>query len=124
LLLAEELHTVKSTGHIEFHAPFSGVRDDSGNAQAIKRVEVVISYYFLAAGHLKELRRYPKFTRLFTKGFEKGCLWIENRSERPGATRSTQAITDEDDDDDDEDDDEDDENQSPASNRTFTPKIQ
>lgn len=68
-----ELHTIKSTGHIAFHLPFSGVGDDSGNAKAIKRVEAIIPYYFLAAGHFKELIRHKGFAKLFTKGFEEGC---------------------------------------------------
>jgi hypothetical protein len=88
-----ELHTVKSTGHIAFHAPFSGVGDDSGNAKAIKRVEAIIVYYFLAANHVKELVRYKKFANLFTKGFEEGCRWIENGGERPATRAATRAST-------------------------------
>lgn len=80
-----ELHTVKSTGHIEFHEPFSSVGDDNGNPQVIIRVGAIIRYYFLHAGHLSELRRHLRYPRFFTKGFEEGCRWIENSGERPVA---------------------------------------
>lgn len=82
---------MKSNAHISSHAPFLDVGDDSGNFKSIKRVEAIISYYLLAAGHLKELFRHKNFDRLFTKGFEEGCHWIANGGQRLSAAVSSRA---------------------------------
>jgi hypothetical protein len=88
-----EVHSLRGTSTIAFHAPFSDVGDDSENSKAISRVEALISYYFLAAGHLEELIRHNNFANLFTRGFEHACRWIENGGERPTiqSSKSTSA---------------------------------
>jgi hypothetical protein len=78
-----ELHTVNSTATVAFHAPFCHVGDDTGGSKAIHRVSALILYYFLVAGHVKELVRHKSDPTMFTRNFRDACLWIENEGERP-----------------------------------------
>ncbi|CAN9185049.1 unnamed protein product [Alternaria alternata] len=57
---SSELQAVNSTSTVAFHAPFCDVGDDMGGSKAIHRVSALILYYFLAAGHVKELCRTRK----------------------------------------------------------------
>ena len=88
-----EVQSVKSTGAIAFHAPFSNVSHDGEDKKAVNRMEALISWYFLAAGHLEELIRHQKYPYLFTKGFEHACRWIENGGVRPNASPSSTIST-------------------------------
>lgn len=78
-----ELHVVKNTSAIAFYPPLSDVGNDTENNKSIQRVEALISYYFLAAGHLKEIFRSKRFEKLFTRGFQDACYWIANGGEAP-----------------------------------------
>jgi hypothetical protein len=78
-----ELQPVNSTATVAFHAPFCHVGDDTGGSKAIHRVSALILYYFLAAGHVKELVRYRSDPTMFTRNFRDACAWIENEGERP-----------------------------------------
>lgn len=78
-----ELHTVNSTSTVAFHAPFCDVGDDTGGSKAIHRVSALILYYFLTAGHVKELARTKSDPTMFTRNFKDACAWVENNGERP-----------------------------------------
>jgi hypothetical protein len=78
-----ELQPVNSTSTVAFHAPFSHVGDDTGGSKAIHRVSALILYYFLAAGHVKELCRTKADPTMFTRNFRDACLWVQNEGERP-----------------------------------------
>jgi hypothetical protein len=78
-----ELQPVNSTATVAFHAPFCHVGDDTGGSKAIHRVSALILYYFLAAGHMKELVRNKSDPTMFTRNFRDACHWIENGGERP-----------------------------------------
>jgi hypothetical protein len=78
-----ELQPVNSTATVAFHAPFYHIGDDTGGSKAIHRVSALILYYFLAAGHVKELVRNKSDPTMFTRNFRDACLWIENGGERP-----------------------------------------
>ncbi|KAF1918889.1 hypothetical protein BDU57DRAFT_567532 [Ampelomyces quisqualis] len=78
-----ELQPVSSTATVAFHAPFCHVGDDTGGSKAIHRVSALILYYFLAAGHVKELVRSKSDPTMFTRNFRDACLWILNGGERP-----------------------------------------
>jgi hypothetical protein len=78
-----ELQPVNSTATVAFHAPFCHVGDDTGGSKAIHRVSALILYYFLAAGHVKELVRSKSDPTMFTRNFRDACAWIENEGERP-----------------------------------------
>jgi len=86
-----ELLPVNSTSTVAFHAPFCDLGDDTGGSSAIHRVSALIHYYFLAAGHLKELVRTPLFPTAFTRSFREACSWVENDGERPGLLPSRQS---------------------------------
>ncbi|KAF1941298.1 hypothetical protein EJ02DRAFT_444853 [Clathrospora elynae] len=78
-----ELQPVNSTSTVAFHAPFCDVGDDTGGSKAIHRVSALILYYFLAAGHVKELCRTRSDPTMFTRNFKDACLWVQNEGERP-----------------------------------------
>jgi cell division protein FtsB len=78
-----ELQPVNSTATVAFHAPFCHVGDDTGGSKAIHRVSALILYYFLVAGHVKELVRNKSDPTMFTRNFRDACLWVENGGERP-----------------------------------------
>ncbi|USP81690.1 hypothetical protein yc1106_08964 [Curvularia clavata] len=78
-----ELQSVNSTSTVAFHAPFCDVGDDTGGSKAIHRVSALILYYFLAAGHVKELSRTRSDPTMFTRNFRDACLWVQNEGERP-----------------------------------------
>lgn len=78
-----ELQAVNSTSTVAFHAPFCDVGDDTGGSKAIHRVSALILYYFLAAGHVKELCRTRSDPTMFTRNFRDACLWVQNEGERP-----------------------------------------
>lgn len=78
-----ELQPVNSTATVAFHAPFCHVGDDTGGSKAIHRVSALILYYFLAAGHVKELVRNKSDPTMFTRNFRDACLWVENGGDRP-----------------------------------------
>ncbi|KAF2827011.1 hypothetical protein CC86DRAFT_322847 [Ophiobolus disseminans] len=78
-----ELQPVNSTATVAFHAPFCHVGDDTGGSKAIHRVSALILYYFLAAGHVRELVRNKSDPTMFTRNFKDACAWIENDGERP-----------------------------------------
>ena len=80
----DELQSVKSTSTVAFSAPFCNV----GGSEAIHRVSALIRYYFLAAGHVKELLRSKLDPTMFTRNFKDACSWIENGGERPIAMPS------------------------------------
>ncbi|KAI4617184.1 uncharacterized protein J4E87_008424 [Alternaria ethzedia] len=80
---AHELQAVNSTSTVAFHAPFCDVGDDTGGSKAIHRVSALILYYFLAAGHVKELCRTRSDPTMFTRNFRDACLWVQNEGERP-----------------------------------------
>ncbi|CAO2653047.1 Nn.00g024580.m01.CDS01 [Neocucurbitaria sp. VM-36] len=84
----DELQSVKSTSTVAFSAPFCNVGDDTGGSEAIHRVSALIRYYFLAAGHVKELLRSKLDPTMFTRNFKDACSWIENGGERPIAMPS------------------------------------
>lgn len=84
----DELQSVKSTSTVAFSAPFCNVGDDTGGSEAIHRVSALIRYYFLAAGHVKELLRSKLDPTMFTRNFKDACSWIENGGERPVAAPS------------------------------------
>ncbi|KAF2025515.1 hypothetical protein EK21DRAFT_76272 [Setomelanomma holmii] len=79
----QELHQVTSTATVAFHEPFCHVGDDAGGSKAIHRVSALIQYYFLAAGHVKELVRTRGDPTMFTRNFKDACAWIENEGEKP-----------------------------------------
>jgi hypothetical protein len=87
-----ELQPVYSTATVAFHPPFCHVGDDTGGSKAIHRVSAVISYYFLAAGHVKELVRNKSDPTMFTRNFKDACAWIENEGERPIAAPSRRSF--------------------------------
>jgi hypothetical protein len=74
---SSELQFVNSTSTVAFHAPFCDVGDDTGGSKAL------ILYYFLAAGHVKELCRTKSDPTMFTRNFKDACLWVQNEGERP-----------------------------------------
>ncbi|KAG9193904.1 hypothetical protein G6011_03939 [Alternaria panax] len=78
-----ELQAVNSTSTVAFHNPFCDVGDDTGGSKAIHRVSALILYYFLAAGHVKELCRTRSDPTMFTRNFRDACLWVHNDGERP-----------------------------------------
>ena len=78
-----ELQPVNSTATVAFHAPFCHVGDDTGGSKAIHRVSALILYYFLAAGHVKELVRNKSDPTMFTRNFKDACAWVENGGDRP-----------------------------------------
>lgn len=80
---SSELQAVNSTSTVAFHAPFCDVGDDMGGSKAIHRVSALILYYFLAAGHVKELCRTRSDPTMFTRNFRDACLWVHNEGERP-----------------------------------------
>jgi len=80
---SNELQPVNSTSTVAFHAPFCDVGDDTGGSKAIHRVSALILYYFLAAGHVKELCRTRADPTMFTRNFRDACLWVQNEGERP-----------------------------------------
>ncbi|KAL6158777.1 hypothetical protein ACJBU6_02877 [Exserohilum turcicum] len=80
---SNELQSVNSTSTVAFHAPFCDVGDDTGGSKAIHRVSALILYYFLAAGHVKELSRTRSDPTMFTRNFRDACLWVQNEGERP-----------------------------------------
>ena len=80
---SNELQPVNSTSTVAFHAPFCDVGDDTGGSKAIHRVSALILYYFLAAGHVKELCRTRSDPTMFTRNFRDACLWVQNEGERP-----------------------------------------
>lgn len=80
---SNELLSVNSTSTVAFHAPFCDVGDDTGGSKAIHRVSALILYYFLAAGHVKELSRTRSDPTMFTRNFRDACLWVQNEGERP-----------------------------------------
>jgi hypothetical protein len=84
----QELELVRSTSLVAFHEPFCHVGDDAGGSKAIHRVSALIEYYFLAAGHVKELVRTKGDPTLFTRNFKDACAWVENEGERPNAPPS------------------------------------
>ncbi|KAH7079495.1 hypothetical protein FB567DRAFT_123339 [Paraphoma chrysanthemicola] len=84
----QELELVRSTSLVAFHEPFCHVGDDAGGSKAIHRVSALIEYYFLAAGHVKELIRTKGDPTLFTRNFKDACAWVENEGERPNAPPS------------------------------------
>lgn len=79
-----ELIPVHATNTVAFHAPFCELGDDTGDSKAIHRVSALISYYFLAAGHVKELFRTRSGPSMFARGFRDACSWVGNDGERPG----------------------------------------
>ncbi|KAH9883038.1 hypothetical protein J1614_000405 [Plenodomus biglobosus] len=91
-----ELFPVNSTSTVAFHAPFCDLGDDTGGSKAIHRVSALILYYFLAAGHVKELVRTRADPTMFTRSFRDACSWVENDGERPSllpSRRSSGATT-------------------------------
>ncbi|KAL5117456.1 hypothetical protein ACEQ8H_004621 [Pleosporales sp. CAS-2024a] len=91
-----ELQPVNSTATVAFHAPFCHVGDDTGGSKAIHRVSALILYYFLAAGHVKELVRNKSDPTMFTRNFRDACLWVENGGDRPNlppTKRSSGLVT-------------------------------
>jgi hypothetical protein len=80
---SNELQPVNSTSTVAFHAPFCDVGDDTGGSKAIHRVSALILYYFLAAGHVKELCRTRSDPTMFTRNFRDACAWVQNEGERP-----------------------------------------
>ncbi len=88
-----ELHPVRATSNVAFHAPFSKVGDDTGGSKAIHRVSAVILYYFLASELVNELVRHKNDSRWFPKNFREACDWIGNDGDgpsivsRPGTAR-------------------------------------
>jgi hypothetical protein len=94
---SSELQPVNSTSRVEFHAPFCDVGDDTGGSKAIHRVSALILYYFLAAGHVKELCRTRADPTMFTRNFRDACAWVQNEGERPllPPTRKSESARDE-----------------------------
>ncbi|KAF1833696.1 hypothetical protein BDW02DRAFT_569786 [Decorospora gaudefroyi] len=92
---SHELQPVNSTSTVAFHAPFCDVGDDTGGSKAIHRVSALILYYFLAAGHVKELCRTRADPTMFTRNFRDACLWVQNEGERPllPPTRKSEPTT-------------------------------
>lgn len=86
-----ELHSVNFTATVAFHAPFCDLGDDTGPSKAIHRVSALILYYFLAAGHLKELIRTKSDPTMFTRNFRDACFWVENEGERPSLMPSRRS---------------------------------
>ncbi|KAF1847647.1 uncharacterized protein K460DRAFT_307065 [Cucurbitaria berberidis CBS 394.84] len=87
----EELQSVTSTSAVAFHAPFCDVGDDAGGSEAIHRVSALIRYYFLAAGHVKELLKLKLDPTMFPRNFKDACSWIKNGGERPIAPPSRRS---------------------------------
>ncbi|KAL6707103.1 hypothetical protein ACN47E_004855 [Coniothyrium glycines] len=88
---SNELHIVSSTSTVAFHAPFCDLGDDTGGSKAIHRVSALILYYFLAAGHVKELVRTRADPTMFTRSFRDACSWVENEGQRPGLLPSRRS---------------------------------
>lgn len=88
---SNELHIVNSTSTVAFHAPFCDLGDDTGGSKAIHRVSALILYYFLAAGHVKELVRTRSDPTMFTRSFRDACSWVENEGERPSLHQSRRS---------------------------------
>ncbi|KAH8731916.1 hypothetical protein GQ44DRAFT_603701 [Phaeosphaeriaceae sp. PMI808] len=86
-----DLQSVNSTATVAFHAPFSHVGEDTGGSKAIHRVSALILYYFLAAGHVKELVRNKSDPTMFTRNFKDACAWVENDGERPSMPPSRRS---------------------------------
>ncbi|CBX97058.1 hypothetical protein LEMA_P101890.1 [Plenodomus lingam JN3] len=86
-----ELFPVNSTSTVAFHAPFCDLGDDTGGSKAIHRVSALILYYFLAAGHVKELVRTRADPTMFTRSFRDACSWVENDGERPNLLPSRRS---------------------------------
>ncbi|KAF2855214.1 hypothetical protein T440DRAFT_464504 [Plenodomus tracheiphilus IPT5] len=86
-----ELFPVNSTSTVAFHAPFCDLGDDTGGSKAIHRVSALILYYFLAAGHVKELVRTRADPTMFTRSFRDACSWVENDGERPSLLPSRRS---------------------------------
>lgn len=86
-----ELHAVNSTSTVAFHAPFCDLGDDTGGSKAIHRVSALILYYFLAAGHVKELVRTRSDPTMFTRSFRDACSWVENDGTRPSLLPSRRS---------------------------------
>jgi hypothetical protein len=78
-----ELQPVNSTATVAFHTPFCDVGEDTGGSKAIHRVSALILFYFLAAGHVKELVRNKSDPTMFTRNFRDACAWVENEGNRP-----------------------------------------
>ncbi len=89
----DELVSVTSTSSVAFHAPFCDVGEDTGGSKAIHRVSALILYYFLAAGHVKELQRTRSDPTMFTRNFKDACSWVENGGQRPIAAPSRRPST-------------------------------
>jgi len=87
-----ELQPVYSTATVAFHKPFCHVGDDTGGSKAIHRVSALISYYFLAAGHVKELVRNKSDPTMFTRNFKDACAWVESDGERPIAASTRRSF--------------------------------
>jgi FtsZ-binding cell division protein ZapB len=88
----ESYYPVNSTSTVAFHHPFSSVGDDTGGSQAIHRVSALISYYFLAAGHVNTVCRSQDPT-FFTRHFRDACAWVANRGERPTGPVSSRRLS-------------------------------
>lgn len=87
----QELQACNSTSTVAFHAPFCDVGSDTGGSKAIHRVSALILYYFLAAGHVKELVRNKSDPTMFTRNFKDACAWIKSGGERPQAPPSRRS---------------------------------
>lgn len=88
---SNELHIVNSTSTVAFASPFSELGDDTGGSKAIHRVSALILYYFLAAGHVRELVRTRSDPTMFTRSFRDACSWVENEGSRPSMQPSRRS---------------------------------
>lgn len=77
------LEDVNSTSAVDFESPFCDVGDGQGDHRAGHRVTALIEWYFLDAGHVKELARSDGDPSKFTRNFRQACLWVGNGGKQP-----------------------------------------